>query len=363
MSHLQSTTPRVSVVIPLYRSARFIDTIIANIEAMPASDVEILISDRHCHDDTIDRLETRYARDHRVRCLKHRDDIDWVGHINALLKEARGEYWRFLPHDDLSPPGSLEALMKALDLHPEAVIAYGPTQAIDGEGKRLPERDRPHPHPRQAEQGWTLGLVLEMFWAGYFDGAFKGLVRRELVMENQLLIKSTLGQVFPERCWLFALCLLGRFHFVREATYIKRFYEGSTSSQWTITGKNFRSAALVMTSYLRNLLKPPLACWYGEADLWLNAQQMARWQDDPQKGPRPPYQAAAPGQLPHLLRATLLSPSAAQDDVGSHHQADEQQENHHGVAALRMMPMPHGRRLGDVSDMRIHDARSAIKLH
>ena len=111
----------------------------------------------------------------------------------------------------------------------------------------------------------------------------------------------------PERCWLFALCLLGRFHFVREATYIKRFYAGSVHTQWTFTGENFRSAASVMSSYLWDLLEPPSACLYGEADLWLNAQQMARWQDDPQNGPRPPYQAA-PGQLSRLLRATLLSP-------------------------------------------------------
>ena len=66
MNRQQSTQPRVSVVIPLYRSARFIDNIIANIEAMPQRGVEILISDRHCYDDTIDRLAERYTTDPRV---------------------------------------------------------------------------------------------------------------------------------------------------------------------------------------------------------------------------------------------------------------------------------------------------------
>lgn len=279
---------RTTVVIPLFKSARFIDTIITNIDAIPDRDVEILVSDRHCYDDTIDCLAERYSRDPRVRCLKHQDKLDWVEHINILLEEAHGDYWRFLPHDDLSPPGSLEALIMALDSNADAILAYGPTQAIDGEGRSLPGRDRPAPHPVETEHGWTLGLVLKMFWKGYFDGAFKGLIRRKIVMENRLLIRNTRDQIFPERCWLFALCLLGRFHFVPEATYVKCFYEGSVHSGWTITGRNFLSAARIMSDYLHDLIGPGPAYWYGRKDLWLNARRVAQWQDDP-IGKRPHY--------------------------------------------------------------------------
>jgi hypothetical protein len=90
--------------------------------------------------------------------------LDWIGHINALLQEARGEYWRFLPHDDTSPPGSLESLISALDTHEEAILAYGPSQAIDFEGNRLPELDHWHPQPKQTENTSTLGIALEMCW-------------------------------------------------------------------------------------------------------------------------------------------------------------------------------------------------------
>ncbi len=306
MHQPSSMQPRTTVVIPLFKSAQFIDSIIANVDAMPANDVEILISDRHCYDDIIDLLAERYAMDHRVRCIKHHDKLDWVGHINALLEESQGEYWRLLPHDDISPPGSIEALIAALDANTDAILAYGPTQAIDIEGYPLPERDRSTPHPVEAEHGWNFGLVLEMFWKGYFDGAFKGLVRRQLVIENELLIRSTRDQIWPERCWLFALCLLGRFHFVPEATYVKRFYEGSVHSRWTITGSNFLSAARIMTEYLHDLLGPGPACWYGTQDLWLNALRVAQWQDDP-VGDRPNYRAA-PCTKSDLIRKLPLPP-------------------------------------------------------
>lgn len=306
MNHAPPARPKATVAIPLFKSDRFFDTIVTNIEATPARGVEILISDRHCDDDTIDRLAERFSEDPRVRCLKHRDRLDWVGNINALLEEARGDYWRFLPHDDLAPPGSMEALITALDSNPDAVLAYGPTKAIDGEGRALPEKDQPTPHPAEAERGWTLGLVLPMFWNGYFDGAFKGLIRRELVMENRVLIRDTRGQIFAERCWLFALCLLGRFHFVPEATYVKRFYEGSVHSRWTITGENFLSAARTMSEYLHDLLGPDPASGYGTQDLWLNARRVARWQDDPVG--EPPEYRPAPGAQSDLIRMMQLPP-------------------------------------------------------
>ena len=288
MKNSPSIQPRTTVVIPLFQSARFIDTIITNIDAMPTRGVEILISDRHCYDDTIDRLAERYAGDPRIRCIKHRDTLDWVGHINTLLDEAQGEYWRFLPHDDLSPPGSLEALIMALDANADAILAYGPTFAIDGEGLPLPGQVRSKPHPAEAEDGWTLGLVLQMFWKGYFNGAFKGLIRRKIVMDNRLHIRSTRAQIYPERCWLFALSLLGRFHFVREASYIKRFHDGSVHSRWKITGRNALSAARIMSGYMHDLLGPGPVCSYGTQDLWLNARRVARWRDVA-AGPRPQY--------------------------------------------------------------------------
>lgn len=291
-SHIR---PKTTVAIPLFRSAQFIDTIITNIECIKAPDVEILISDRHCYDDTIDLLAKRYIDDARVRCFKHKDKLDWVEHINFLLVESRGDFWRFLPHDDLSPPGSMEAMTTALEANSDAMLAYGPTKAIDGEGHHFPERDCHAPHPLEVEQGWTLGLVLPMFWKGYFEGAFKGLIRRKAVIAKNLLIRSTRNQIFPERCWLFALCLLGRFIFVPEATYVKRFYKGSTHTRWKITEKNFLSAAQVMCEYLHDLLNSEPAYKYGTQDLWLNARRVGRWQGNGwfnQVGERPHYLAA-----------------------------------------------------------------------
>lgn len=279
---------RVSIAIPLYKSAPFIDTIVANVGSITYSEAEILISDRHCFDDTIDRLADHFAHDSRVRCIKSNDEVDWVGHLNILLEEAKGDYWRFLPHDDISPPGTLEMLIKALDTNNNAILAYGPTKAIDCDGNHSPRMDQPTPHPSTAEHDWTFGLALEMFWKGYFGGAFKGLVRRQLVLQKKLFIRSTLQQFSPERCWLFALCLIGRFVFVPEALYVKRYYKGSVHSRWSVTADSFRNVADVMCEYLCKETRNHFVIEYGSRDMQLNAERMAAWMDEKQ-GSRPQY--------------------------------------------------------------------------
>lgn len=116
-----------------------------------------------------------------------------------------------------------------------------------------------------------------MFLQGKYSGAFKELVRREIIYKNSLYIRSTLGQVFPESCWLFALCLLGPFFFVPEATYIKRYYPDSTHAQWEISGKNYYSAAWTAITYLGGLLKSLSTRWYKILNLQLNIQNLTQW--------------------------------------------------------------------------------------
>ena len=73
-----STTPLVSIGFPLYRSERFLDTILANIEAISYPNVEIIVSDRHLLDNALATLRRRYGADARFRFLEGADQLTWV---------------------------------------------------------------------------------------------------------------------------------------------------------------------------------------------------------------------------------------------------------------------------------------------
>lgn len=288
--------PLVSVGIPLYRSARFFDVITGNIDTLPADGIEILVSDRHCADDTLERLRRRFAGDSRLRYFSGTDALDWVGNINGLMRQARGSYWRLLPHDDVSPPGALERLIDALEKDPGAVLAYGPTRAVNLNGDHLPERDRPKPHGIPQDRPWSLGVALDMFWEGWFDGAFKGLIRQGALASPPLPIRSTRDQIFPERAWLFALSLRGHFRFVPSATYVKRFHADSTHAGWSIGRHHFLSATRAMIGYAGEGIADPGCRRLAREYLIWRALERIGWIKA-----RQPHPGKTATHIPHLI--------------------------------------------------------------
>lgn len=201
---------------------------------------------------------------------------------------ARGKYWRYVPHDDIFPPGSLELLIQALDKNPNAILAYGPTEMLNIKGETIGGRGKDRPHPKEVDWGWNMRLILKMYWKSYFSHAFKGLIRRDKVIAKNLFIRSTKEQILPERCWIFALCLLGHFEFVEESKYCKVFHDSSVMAKWNITGSHIRSNAQIMTGYLHDLVGPGATYVYGSRDIWFNAGRLARWMDC-RIGPYPRY--------------------------------------------------------------------------
>lgn len=248
--------PLATVAIPLFRSAPFVDNVSTNIDALP-SDVEILVSDRHRHDEAIDVLKRRHQGDRRLRFFERLDGKDWIDHLNGLIDEARGEYWRFMPHDDFCDGESFVSLLNCLENHPDVLLAYGPTTAVDLDGRRLPERDTPKPHPIGNDDPWFLGLALDSFSRGHFNGAFKGLIRRRRLMDHGLLIRRTLDGIHAERLWLAALMLVGRFRFVAEARYLKRYHHQSAHARWRPGRRHELSVRRQMLGYFKDLLRDP----------------------------------------------------------------------------------------------------------
>jgi len=250
--------PRISCLIPLYRSGAFFDIICDNIDAHLPEDAEILVSDRHGLDDTADRLAARYAQERRVRIVSRLDEADWISNINDLIRAATGKYFRIIPHDDTATRCSSMRLVEALDTNDDAVLAYGIVRAIDLSGAPLPHRDELNATESPTSKSWRQEDALSMFWQNRFLGAFKGVIRSELVRSRELLIRKTPTLILSERVWLFALSLTGRFQFVPDSVLVKRYYDGSTSSTWQYTSKIFADIVDLMLNYIDSLIADPV---------------------------------------------------------------------------------------------------------
>jgi hypothetical protein len=272
------TSPaRISVGIPLYRSRPFLSSLRANCAALAAEEnVEVIISDRHGLDDTLDMLCAEWDHDARFRFIKAGDCLNWVEHLNLLLREARGDYFRWMPHDDCFPAGCLTPLIDRLESAPSVILAYGPTRGIDASGIRRPERDRLSSYPVPPGQNWTFQHSLDLFWEGFCDGAFKGLFRRREVIDAGLFIRPTHGLVHAERAWLFGVSLLGGLAEEPASIYLKRYHSDSLHAAWRPVTRNIVSATSTMCGYLRDYGPGLSAKSYGTVYLWRRAVQRIR---------------------------------------------------------------------------------------
>ena len=220
--------PLVTLAIPLYHSRAFLEIILENLETVSYPNLEIFISDRHCADDTIDILETRYRSDARFSFFRARDEIDWVAHYNFLLGAAHGEYFLWMPHDDSYPSDYLTVLVEALVQAPDALVAYGAVRGVDGGG---PLAESANVIPLSPARKWTTRCALDLFLRHQLWLAMRGVFRRAFLVQNALWLQPTRDNNSADLVWLYALACRGRFVATRETFCFKRFYPTSTHAR------------------------------------------------------------------------------------------------------------------------------------
>src|ERR1051325_1162883 len=123
--------PKVSVVIPNYRHARFLPRRLDSVLSQTFQDWELIILDDASTDDSV-AIISRYLGHPRVRFDKNRVNsgdpfVQWKKGI-AL---ARGEYIWFAESDDYAAPTFLERLVNLATAHPTAGLVYCQSEMVD----------------------------------------------------------------------------------------------------------------------------------------------------------------------------------------------------------------------------------------
>jgi len=118
---------KVSVLVPVYNGERHLAECLETVLNQSIADIEILISDNCSTDGTLDIIETFAARDHRIRWWQNPQNLGMTGNHNACLRQARGEYIKYVHADDkLLSPLALQKMVAALDQYPGAVMVGVP---------------------------------------------------------------------------------------------------------------------------------------------------------------------------------------------------------------------------------------------
>ena len=125
---MEQETKKVSIIIPTYKRAKYIERAIKSILEQTYKNIEIIIVDDN-NPDTEDRknmqkIMQQYKENSKIIYIQHEKNKNGAAARNTGLKIAKGDYITFLDDDDYFLKNRLEILVKSLEEKKEYNAAF-----------------------------------------------------------------------------------------------------------------------------------------------------------------------------------------------------------------------------------------------
>ncbi len=123
--------PKISIGMPVYNGEKYIREALDSLLAQTYADFELVISDNASTDGTEAICREYVNKDIRIKYIRQPINIGAYNNFNYLLENARGDYIKWLAHDDYLEPFFLEMMVKYLDEHDDVVLCTSDVKIID----------------------------------------------------------------------------------------------------------------------------------------------------------------------------------------------------------------------------------------
>lgn len=127
------STPRISVIMPVYNAQRYLREAVSSILAQTFRDFELLAIDDGSTDSSKAILDALAQSDPRVRVIS-RPNTGIVGALNDGLAAAQGEFIARMDADDWVTPDRFDKQLAFLAAHPNCVCVGSYFNYMDAEG-------------------------------------------------------------------------------------------------------------------------------------------------------------------------------------------------------------------------------------
>jgi glycosyltransferase involved in cell wall biosynthesis len=132
MSPSSGEPPRVSIVIPTFKSAAYLRSTVDSVRVQTFHDWELILADDGSDDGTVAVIDDLVADDSRISVVKGGHAGPVVTRMNGLRRsDPRSEFVIFMDHDDAWEADALTVLVAALESAPECAAAYGLARGTD----------------------------------------------------------------------------------------------------------------------------------------------------------------------------------------------------------------------------------------
>lgn len=244
--------PLVSVIIPNYNYARFLEERIEAVLSQTLKDFEIILLDDASSDNSVSILN-KYRENTHVFCV----DINSINTGSPFAQWQRGialshgKYIWIAESDDLAEPSFLEKTVCALEQYPQASYCFTGSHSINEYGEMFPvdfDRWTTKQKRRSANLGVFAGkdyVIHNLYWVNYIYNASGVVFRRECferITDYSCFSMRYCGD------WLFwvEMSLQGDVIEIYEKLNRFRQHEHSTTVKSYITGDGLKEDLLVV---------------------------------------------------------------------------------------------------------------------
>ena len=137
--------PRVSVIIPIFNSERYLSEAIASIRSQRFDDFELILLDDGSEDRSVEMARRAAKEDPRVIFVKS-DHRGVVYQRNAGVELAKAEFIAMMDSDDIALADRLACQVRHLEVHPECCAVGTGVMLIDEDGLPIDEWHLPEHH-------------------------------------------------------------------------------------------------------------------------------------------------------------------------------------------------------------------------
>lgn len=175
---------RISVIIPVYNTARYLNECIESIVQQSWTDLQILLVNDGSTDDSGTICDTWARRDSRIQVI-HQENAGVSAARNAALDLADGAWISFVDSDDVLQPEAYSCMMGSIG---NADLVMGRKLLLDENSNKLPESLSYMPAVFSREE-FLQELFLEKrcVYLGYL---FDKLFRREYIDKHKIRFDS-----------------------------------------------------------------------------------------------------------------------------------------------------------------------------
>ncbi|MGP1471077.1 MAG: glycosyltransferase [Schwartzia sp. (in: firmicutes)] len=131
---MEREKPIVSVVLPSYNGARYIEESIDSVLRQTFSNWELILVNDGSTDRTRDIMEAYAAKDGRIRVIHNDPNQRLPRSLNIGFRQARGKYLTWTSDDNRYLPRAIKVMVQALDADPAAPMVSAEMECIDESG-------------------------------------------------------------------------------------------------------------------------------------------------------------------------------------------------------------------------------------